>query len=401
MKLLFHQIWNQRKLNSWIFLELLIVSCFLWITIDPLFVIVSNRAIPTGMNLDRVYYVRLDMAENIPQDIEYKKIVDMFHHELNTVKELPEIEDFCVMDESSEICGRMWNGAQMFSDTTDIAKDKEDRTSKYVHGQSFSFPANYGDLCQLYGMTDAVSGKPFVLPKNAGGKVVISESAAKLFFGKTNVVGRSYYHGNKKQVEVCGVVKDIKYSSFSQPYPTEIEVTQEVDHNRYMYELGFRLKEGVDSKEFKRRFEKDVMPKMKTEVFSCSGLYDVDENIQLRNKFSGHINKMRLQSVLIGFALLSIFLGMLGTFWMRCNARRAEIGLMRSIGASKRNITNRCLLEAAILTTIAFVLIVPVMYLYADANGFYMIDEKLIENGQLSTDYPQTGSEVISHWSRQ
>lgn len=73
MKLLFHQIWNQRKLNSWIFLELLIVSCFLWITIDPLFVIVSNRAIPTGMNLDRVYYVRLDMAENIPQDIEYKK----------------------------------------------------------------------------------------------------------------------------------------------------------------------------------------------------------------------------------------------------------------------------------------------------------------------------------------
>lgn len=44
---------------------------------------------------------------------------------------------------------------------------------------------------------------------------------------------------------------------------------------------------------------------------------------------------MRLQSALIGFALLSIFLGMLGTFWMRCNARRAEIGLMRSMGARK------------------------------------------------------------------
>lgn len=47
------------------------------------------------------------------------------------------------------------------------------------------------------------------------------------------------------------------------------------------------------------------------------------------------------------------------------------------------------MLEAAILTTIAFVLIVPIMYLYADANGFYVIDEKLVENGQLNIDYPQ------------
>ena len=35
-KIIFHQLWNQRRMNGWIFAELLVVTFFLWITVDPI-----------------------------------------------------------------------------------------------------------------------------------------------------------------------------------------------------------------------------------------------------------------------------------------------------------------------------------------------------------------------------
>ena len=66
-------------------------------------------------------------------------------------------------------------------------------------------------------------------------------------------------------------------------------------------------------------------------------------------------NKFRLKSSLAIFTLLCIFLGMVGTFWIRCNARRQEIGLMRSMGATERRVKNQFLKEAGLLVTGAFV----------------------------------------------
>jgi ABC-type antimicrobial peptide transport system permease subunit len=69
----------------------------------------------------------------------------------------------------------------------------------------------------------------------------------------------------------------------------------------------------------------------------------------------GVYNKFRLKSSLAIFTLLCIFLGMVGTFWIRCNARRQEIGLMRSMGATEGRVRNQFLTEAGILVTAAFV----------------------------------------------
>ena len=55
---------------------------------------------------------------------------------------------------------------------------------------------------------------------------------------------------------------------------------------------------------------------------------------------------------------------MVGTFWIRCNARRQEIGLMRSLGATKKGITIRFLTEAALLITVAFVVSLIILIHY-------------------------------------
>ena len=46
MTKIFHQIWNQRWHNSWIFAELLVIAIFLWMLIDPLYIVYATKAIP-------------------------------------------------------------------------------------------------------------------------------------------------------------------------------------------------------------------------------------------------------------------------------------------------------------------------------------------------------------------
>jgi ABC-type antimicrobial peptide transport system permease subunit len=74
---------------------------------------------------------------------------------------------------------------------------------------------------------------------------------------------------------------------------------------------------------------------------------------------------------LAGFAILCIFLGMLGTFWIRSNARRQEIGVMRSMGASRHTIIVQFLTEAALLVTLAFVCSLPLLYNYIHMEGLF------------------------------
>jgi ABC-type antimicrobial peptide transport system permease subunit len=62
---------------------------------------------------------------------------------------------------------------------------------------------------------------------------------------------------------------------------------------------------------------------------------------------------------------------MLGTFWIRSNARRQEIGVMRSMGASRNDIIVQFLMEAAMLVTLAFVCMLPVLFNYIQVEGLY------------------------------
>ena len=89
---------------------------------------------------------------------------------------------------------------------------------------------------------------------------------------------------------------------------------------------------------------------------------------------SGVTNKLRLQYALTTFALLCIFLGMVGTFWIRSNARRGDIGVMRSMGASQGCIVRQFLLEAWMLLTVAFVLVIPFLYFHARIHGLYTVE---------------------------
>ena len=137
------------------------------------------------------------------------------------------------------------------------------------------------------------------------------------------------------------------------------------------YPFVFKLKEEVNEEAFIQRFVDEISPNLEWGNIYFDSIQSFNDVCEANNNASGIYNKIRLHYALAGFAVLCIFLGMLGTFWIRSNARRQEIGVMRSMGASRNDIIGQFLTEAALLVTLAFVCMLPVLFNYIHIEGLF------------------------------
>lgn len=58
------QIWNQRRTNSWLFAELIIVFVLLWFCVDVLYGLVFARIQPKGYDQEHVYKVTVNCRDD-------------------------------------------------------------------------------------------------------------------------------------------------------------------------------------------------------------------------------------------------------------------------------------------------------------------------------------------------
>lgn len=54
---IFRQIWAQRKYNTWIFIELVVIFVLVWVLSDYAFILLHNRSIPQGFDYKNTYMV--------------------------------------------------------------------------------------------------------------------------------------------------------------------------------------------------------------------------------------------------------------------------------------------------------------------------------------------------------
>ena len=98
-----HQIWNERKENAWIFLELLAVSIFMWLAIDPLFNLVSRDSVDKGYDSEKIYniYFTYHNQRSPKYKAELEKattIREGYEQILHLIESLPEVESYAISD---------------------------------------------------------------------------------------------------------------------------------------------------------------------------------------------------------------------------------------------------------------------------------------------------------------
>ena len=370
IKLIFKQLWNQRKMNTWIFLEIVVAGVFLWYTVDTAFVTTAVNLIPNGYEEEGMYKIELDGYR--PNDKLYDKEVTTKEHRVETlqrmmdqVRTLPEVQSFYLASTASMPNSTSWLGGQFFPDTLSIAEQK------YQHAQWYEvYDGGGSDFLSTMGLKDVQTGETLSMAKGEqiANRCYISEDFAKNLYGSENPINQKVYEDGQRMYTVKGVFERVKTDESSLPYALIVMCTQEMPMNSPMFVV--RLKKGVDGEQFAARFMKEVAPTMKG-----ANLYvaDVKSMASLRKEYGKIMNvynRQRLQYALIGFTLLCIFLGMVGTFSIRTNARRQEIGLMRSLGASTMTIVKQFFCESWLLVTVGFILsLIAVVNLLVMGNG--------------------------------
>ena len=356
MNKIIKQIWNQRRMNGWIFIEIIIAGLFLWTVIDPMYVLMVNHLEDKGYEEESRYVLELGLygRNHGKRDttITKEQQGEAFMRIAKLVKEQPEVDFYYICLNRSLPNEGSWNGGQYYTDTASIAE------KKYIHTQVFYCNDDPGsDMFRTLGMIDANTDKEMKRPEK-GGTVFVSELFAQKAFGTTQVVGQKIYGWDKQPLKIDGVFKDMKTRDFSATYPLIIAFSPSLQISNWMHRntlVVFRLKEGVDFNTFYERFQNEVAPHMNQGNFYFKGIKSFCKKREELGSLFGVYNKFRLKGSLAAFTLLCIFLGMVGTFWIRCNARRQEIGLMRSLGATEGRVKNQFLKEAGLLVTGAFV----------------------------------------------
>ena len=103
-----------------------------------------------------------------------------------------------------------------------------------------------------------------------------------------------------------------------------------------------------------------------------SSFRDIRHTFQLDD-----VNTLRNYLVAMGFLLLNIFLGLLGTFWFRTQQRKGEMALMMAVGGSKQSVFYRLLSEGWLM----LLLVTPL----AIGVDFYIAKSELTPSWYFST----------------
>ena len=88
------------------------------------------------------------------------------------------------------------------------------------------------------------------------------------------------------------------------------------------------------------------------------------------SRFSTVNYTYRVNLLMGGFFLISLCLGVSGTFWMQTRNRREEVGIMKSFGARSVYIIRMLLGEGIVLSTLATLTgcLIYLQYAYTDHN---------------------------------
>ncbi|MBR2606505.1 MAG: ABC transporter permease [Bacteroidaceae bacterium] len=376
IKKIFHQIWNERKENAWIFFELLAVSIFMWLAIDPLFNLISRDSVDKGYDSENIY--NITFTHHNRRSPKYKAELDnattireSYKQMLHLIESLPEVESYAI-SEGDFPGGNSYCSWDFIVDSTMRADNKEIKKNVIFYTCIETIES---DFFETFGIKDTRTGEILKKDKNGNEGVYISKSLAKELFDTESTVGKSIkMHDSDKSFNVLGVFKDAQPIIYNEQGKLMVIVRKYDDPGSIRHVvnniISIKLKDGVDKYKFEKRMEDEIKPRLRAGNLYCDRILSHE---RLKNEFEntyGIKNKYRQNFIISSFAILCTLLGIIGTFWVRVVARRQEIGIMQSMGATRATIVKQFILEATLLASIAFAIAMPIVLHKIYAMGF-------------------------------
>ena len=353
-KKLFTQIKNEWRSNLWLVTELLLVSVVLWYIVDYMYVQTSIYNEPRGFDISHCYLVQMGRLTDkspdfIPNQTDEEKRQDI-KELLSRLQHRPDIEAAGLGQNSYP-----YNGSNSSASVVYDTLRSPGWTIRRLVSPDFVRVFRYRGT---RGETPEQLAEMLKHPKN----FLASDNLYKRRYGcdLTSLVDKQFYlfGDTTNTYNLAASLQVVRYGDYFEAWNSYCMVAPMPEE---WYDLGtelcVRVKEDQD-RDFIARLKADS-----EKLYRVGNVFiaDVRSFTDIRRNFQqSHTNAWNSYLFGMGFLLLNIFLGLLGTFWFRTQQRRSEIALHKAHGASDINVFIRLVSEGLLLlllvTPIAFII---------------------------------------------
>lgn len=366
-KKLFTQICNEWRTNLWLFVELLLVSVVLWFIVDYVYVQTATYTEPRGFNADHCYQIKMGYLTAKSPDFNPADtlVAENIDELVRRLEHRPEIEAVSLSQNSFPYNGSN-SGTVAKYDTLSAGTNSEYLVRRYVTPgflRVFQYTGTRGETPEQ--LASLLKENTFLASDN----IFQHEYHTQL----TPFVGKSFYlhRDSTKTYTLAASLKTVRYMDYESASESLCMVAL---LPRFLYNVGLELCVRVrpdQDIDFPERLKADSEKQFRIgNVFisEVRSFKDIRRNFQQM-----WVNNIRNYATGMGFLMLNIFLGLLGTFWFRTQQRRSEVALQLALGSTKRRVFGRLLSEALILLTIATIPAIVVDYnlTHAELNASY------------------------------
>jgi putative ABC transport system permease protein len=341
----FKLIWNQKKKNAWIILELFFL--FLVLSISSLYLIEKYKAYNGGVgaNVENVFYFNMKQKDYKTDNLEER--LQLLRGDLLAIPGVTNVS-YC-----RNSVPYIWS-MSMLGASSDTSRSKRISTVERIGDEHF------GDLLQL----KIIAGKwykddyvdihpPIVLDR---------KSAEHLYESIDNAIGKTIYLPNPHKV--YGVYEFLKRNEYEKNYASFVRPLDQKSLSNVdiivRFEEGAVMNTLAMSKTIHQHFNKEE--------------YALRYASTMAYKKHNVLSETRVEIVMVVmvsiFLIVNIILGMVGIFGYGVKRRTAEIGVRRAMGANARNVNKLLLFESWALTLIGvipallLVIQIPILDLY-------------------------------------
>ena len=363
IKHLFKLMWNRKRKNFLMMVEIFISFIVLFISLSVLIFNINNYLQPLGFSYKNVSMITLDW-----KDTDNKEVIESLKQINNTLNSYSEIEYHSLSKSFIFMPYTMSDG--------DYKYNNNEVSLERLHG---------GDDFDNVLDVKILEGRWFDESDNAYNKipVVLNKKAEKELFRGESGLGKSFTNANddsKNEFMVIGIIDDFRntgqFSKTKNIMFHRINLNDQIDKIEYVSDsmlnrLLLKMRPGIDA-----GFEEQMMKQL-------SGIAKgFNLKIQRAEDARNFANKSMIILPLIllivsTFLILNVGLGLFGIIWYNTNKRKSEIGLRRALGSPANTIYKQILGESIVLSTFSLTFGVLLAIQFPILNLISFIDIKI------------------------
>lgn len=318
-------LWNKKRSNFLMFLEIFFAFVILFAVFTIVTRFVRMYATPLGFETEQIWSVQFNF-DNLPYADDTTAVLDMKERLKTEVLALPEVESVSAVGFVAPLANGRWqtvnddNGFEMMTTLHWVDEDfLETVDLQLLEGRWFEEGDNQGRY------------KP----------VVISKKLYDMHFSNRNIKDSVYTIQGENRI--VGVIDNYKYSGdFTEELPATFVYRPAASMD--IAGLVLRIAPGTEPA-FEARLNQTIANITRTSDFTITRL-KTTRAVKARQVWL----PLAALLAICGFLVINVAMGLFGVLWYNISKRKGEIGLRRTLGASKGEITRQFILEIVLVS---------------------------------------------------